>query len=59
MAVSRTHKPEDLSLEEWQRTLRKEYGILQKLENPNGQKHKAVGIAFRPGADRDAAGKSD
>jgi len=31
LTVSRTHKPEDLSLEEWQRTLRKEYGFLQRF----------------------------
>jgi len=31
LTVSRTHKPEDLSLEEWQRTLRKEYGVLQNF----------------------------
>jgi hypothetical protein len=31
LTVSRTHKPEDLSLEEWQRTLRKEYGLLQRF----------------------------
>jgi len=31
LTVSRTHKPEDLTLEEWQRTLRKEYGVVQNF----------------------------
>lgn len=33
--VSRTHKPDDMELEEWQRLLRKQYGERQefKLEN--------------------------
>ena len=35
LRVPRTHKPDDLGLEEWQRILRKQYGIQQnfKLEN--------------------------
>lgn len=32
MKISRTHKPEDLSLEEWQRILRKQYGEQQKYK---------------------------
>jgi len=37
--ISRTHKPDDLSLEEWQRTLRKQYSEQQnyRLENIGSQ----------------------
>lgn len=38
LKVSRTHKPDDMCLEEWQRLLRKQYGEQQgyKLENTGG-----------------------
>ncbi|MBI5583195.1 MAG: hypothetical protein HY892_05180 [Deltaproteobacteria bacterium] len=39
LSVPRTHKPEDLSLEEWQRILRKEYGILQDFTLKNVGDH--------------------
>jgi superfamily II DNA or RNA helicase len=35
LKVSRTHKPDDLSLEEWQRVLRKQYGEQQKFRIKN------------------------
>ncbi|NUO07725.1 MAG: DEAD/DEAH box helicase family protein [Candidatus Brocadia sp.] len=39
MKISRTHKPEDLSLEEWQRILRKQYGEQQKYKLENTGSH--------------------
>ncbi|MCK6469028.1 MAG: DEAD/DEAH box helicase [Candidatus Brocadia sinica] len=39
MKISRTHKPEDLSLEEWQRILRKQYGEQQKYKLDNTGNH--------------------
>ncbi len=36
---SRTHKPDDLSLEEWQRILRKQYGEQQKFRIKNTGEH--------------------
>jgi superfamily II DNA or RNA helicase len=39
LSVPRTHKPDDLSLEDWQRTLRKEYGILQNFTLKNVGDH--------------------
>lgn len=41
MKISRTHKPEDLSLEDWQRDLRNQYGEQQKynLENTGNHPH--------------------
>jgi superfamily II DNA or RNA helicase len=39
LSVPRTHKPEEMSLEEWQRTLRKEFGILQNFNLKNVGDH--------------------
>lgn len=39
LKVSRTHKPDDLSLEEWQRVLRKQYGEQQKFRIKNTGDH--------------------
>lgn len=39
MKISRTHKPEGLSLEEWQRILRKQYGEQQNYQLENTGNH--------------------
>ena len=39
LKVSRTNKPDDLSLEEWQRILRKQYGEQQKFRIKNTGEH--------------------
>jgi len=39
LKISRTHKPDDLSLEEWQRVLRKQYGEQQKFRIKNTGDH--------------------
>ncbi len=39
LKVSRTHKPEDLSLEDWQRALRKQFGEQQKFILRNNGEH--------------------
>lgn len=39
LKVSKTHKPADLSLEEWQRVLRKQYGEQQKFRIKNTGAH--------------------
>ena len=39
MRIPRTHKPEDISLEEWQRILRKQYGEQQKYKLENTGDH--------------------
>ncbi|BBO19038.1 DNA or RNA helicase superfamily II [Candidatus Brocadia pituitae] len=39
MKISRTHKPEDLSLEDWQRILRKQYGEQQNYQLENTGNH--------------------
>ncbi len=39
LKVSRTHKPEDLSLEDWQRALRKQFGEQQRFILRNNGEH--------------------
>ncbi|MCG6537895.1 MAG: SWIM zinc finger domain-containing protein, partial [Syntrophales bacterium LBB04] len=39
MTVSRTHKPEEVELEEWQRLLRKQYGEQQQFHLENRGNH--------------------
>jgi len=39
LKVPRTHKPEELGLEEWQRILRKQYGVEQKFKLENTGDH--------------------
>lgn len=34
-AVSRTHKPDELTVEEWQRALRREFGVIQNFRYKN------------------------
>ncbi len=46
MTVSRTHKPEDVELEEWQRLLRKQYGEQQTFQLENLGDH-AIFSDFR------------
>jgi len=39
LKISRTHKPDDLNLEEWQRILRKQYGEQQNYKLKNTGRH--------------------
>lgn len=50
LKASRTHKPDDMGLEEWQRLLRKQYGEQQdyKLENTGGHPFFSEFLATNP-----------
>ena len=39
LTVSRTHKPDNMSLEDWQRLLRKQFGVQQRFRLQNKGDH--------------------